>query len=178
MSEISRFKTRMQERMTARPPEIAERLLLSLLPEQVRDNLSGDLSEIFSATIVPSCGVFRAKLWYWRQVVCSMHLFFRFRKNPHAALKLWKGRTHMHEPMHDVVTYHPGISMHHISVGSGVPGLLFVLGTVFIFGVGIPAFLELLVISGTLGLLASRVILNWHKHHALEIQTLDLHKLK
>ena len=84
----------------------------------------------------------------------------------------------MHKSMHDVVTYHPGISMHHISVGSGVPGLLFVLGTVFIFGVGIPAFLVLLVISGTLGLLASRVILNWHKHHALEIQTLDLHKLK
>jgi hypothetical protein len=164
--------------MTARPPEIAERLLLSLLPEQVRDNVSGDLSEIFSVTIVPSCGVFRAKLWYWRQVVCSMHLFFRFRMNPQAALKLWKGRTHMRKPMHDAVTYHPGISMHHISVGSGVPGLLFVLGTVFIFGVGIPAFLELLVISGTLGLLASRVILNWHKHHALEIQILDLHKLK
>lgn len=84
----------------------------------------------------------------------------------------------MHKPMHDVVTYHPGISMHHISVGSGVPGLLFVLGTVLIFGVGIPAFLVLLLISGTLGLLGSRVILNWHQHHVLDIQTLDLHKLK
>jgi hypothetical protein len=164
--------------MAAKPPKTAERLLLCLLPEQVRDNVSGDLSEIFSVIIVPSCGVFKAKLWYWRQVVCSMQHFFRFRKNPQAALKLWKGRTHMHSPMHDVVTYHPGISMHHISVGGGVPGLLFVLGTVFIFGVGIPAFLLLLLISGSLGLLASRVILNWHKRHALEIQTLDLHKLK
>ena len=178
MSEESHLKSGAQERMTAKPPETAERLLLSLLPEQVRENICGDLSEIFSVIIVPSCGIFRARLWYWRQVVCSMHLFFRFRKNPQAALKLWKGRTHMHQSMHDVVTYHPGISMHHISVGSGVPGFLFVLATVFIFGVGIPAFLVLLVITGTLGLLASRVILNWHKHHALEIQTLDLHKLK
>jgi len=178
MSERSHFNTRMQKRMAARPPKIAERLLLCLVPEQVSHNVSGDLAEIFSVIIVPSCGVFRAKLWYWRQVVCSVHHFFRLRKNPQTAVKLWKGRTHMHKSMHDGVTYHPGISMHHISVGSGVPSLIFVLGTVFIFGVGIPAFLVLLLISGMLGLLASRVILHWHRQHALEIQTLDLHKLK
>jgi len=83
----------------------------------------------------------------------------------------------MYKPRHDVGMYHPGISMHHIPVGSDVAGFLFVLATVFIFGVGIPAFLELLVVTGTLGILASGIILNWHKHHALSIQALDLHKL-
>ena len=176
MSE--RFKTRMQERLTAKPPEIAERLLLSLLPEQVRDNVAGDLLEIFNDTIVPSCGISRARLWYWRQAICSMRLFFRFRKNPQAALGLWKGPIHMHKPMHDSVTYHPGISMHHISVGGGVAGFLFVIGTVLIFGIGIPALLELLVVSGTIGIIASGIIFYWHKHHPLKIQALDLHKQK
>ncbi len=175
MSE--KHKTSAQERMTAKPPKTAERLLLRLLPEQVRDNVSGDLSEMFSLAIVPSCGIFRARLWYWRQVVCSMRLSFRFRRNPQAALELWKGSFYMHKTMQAAATFHPGISMHHISVGSGVPGLLFVVATVFIFGVGIPAFLQLLVVSGILGIFASRIILYWHKHHALDIQSLDLHKL-
>jgi len=178
MSEKSHFRTGTQERMTAKPPKTAERLLLSLLPEQIRDNVSGDLSEIFSVIIVPGCGIFRARLWYWRQVVCSMRLLFRFRKNPQAALEFWKGRIPMYKPMHDAVMYHPGISMHHIPVGSGVAGFLFLLATVFIFGVGIPAFLELLVVTGTLGILASGIIFYWHKHHALKIQALDLHKQK
>jgi hypothetical protein len=164
--------------MTAKPPETAERLLLSLLPEQVRDNVSGDLSEIFSVIIVPSRGLRRARLWYWRQVVCSMRLFFGFRKNPQAALKLWKAQIHMHRPMHDTVTYHPGISMHHIPVGSGVAGFLFVIATVSIFGLGIPALLQLLLITGTLGILVSGIVLHWHKHHALKFQALDLHKQK
>jgi hypothetical protein len=164
--------------MAANPPEIAERLLLLLLPEQVQDNVCGDLSEIFSSVIVPSCGIFRARLWYWLQVVCSIRLFFRFRRNPQAALELWTGTNPIYKPMRNVIAFHPGISMHHISIGSGAPGFLFVLATVFIFGVGIPAFLVLLVISGILGILTSRIILNWHKHHALEIQTLNLHKLK
>jgi hypothetical protein len=162
--------------MKAKPPETAERLLLFLLPEQVRDTVCGDLLEIFSVVIVPSCGIFRARLWYWRQVVCSMRLFFRMRRDPQAALGSWKGRMHMYKPMHTAVTYHPGISMHHIPIGGDLAGWLFVLATVFIFGVGIPAFLELLVVSGTLGIFASRIIFNWHKRHALNIHTLDLHK--
>ncbi len=177
MSEKSHFKIRMQERVTAKPPETAERLLLWLLPEQVRENVSGDLSEIFSLTIVPSCRVFRARLWYWRQVFCSMRLYFRFRKNPQAGLELWRGGFHMHKTKQYAATLHPGISMHHISVGVGVPGLLFVLGTVYIFGVGIPALLELLVVCGILGFIASSIILYWHKHHAPDIQILDLHRL-
>jgi hypothetical protein len=68
--------------------------------------------------------------------------------------------------------------MHHIPVGSGVAGFLFVLGTLFIFGVGIPALLELLVVTGTLGIVALGIILYWHNHHALKIQALDLHRQK
>jgi len=80
--------------------------------------------------------------------------------------------------MHNFVAYHPGISMHHIPVGSNVPGLLITLGLVFIICVGVPACLDLLVVSGSLGLLASRVTINWYSNHPLEIQALDLHKLK
>ncbi len=177
MNETFHITTRTQKSVASHPPEIAERLLLLLLPEQVRDNVCGDLSEIFSSVIVPTCGISRARLWYWLQVVCSMRLFFRFRRNPQAALELWTGTINC-KPIRKVVAFHPGISMHHISIGSGVPGFIFVLATVFIFGVGIPAFLVLLGISGIMGILTSRIILNWHKHHAIEIQTLNLHKLK
>ncbi len=83
----------------------------------------------------------------------------------------------MPKTMQGTATFHPGISMHHIKVGSGLPGLLFVLATLFIFGVGIPALLVLLVVCGILGFFASRIILYWHKRHALDIQALDLHKL-
>jgi len=162
----------------AKPPETAQRLLLLLLPDQVRDNITGDLSELYTAVIVPSCGIFRARLWYWRQVVCSMRLFFRFRRNPQAALELWKGRSHMYKPMREAVAYHPGISMHHIQVGSGVAGFLFVFATLFIFGVGVPAIRGLLVITGILGILGSGFVLYWRKRHALKIQSLDLHKEK
>ncbi len=84
----------------------------------------------------------------------------------------------MRKPIHEALTYHPGISMHHIPVGSDLAGFLFVLATVFVFGVGLPVFIELLVITGTLGMLASGIMLYWHNHHALKIQTLDLQKRK
>ena len=178
MSQKLRIRTGNQERMRTKPPKIAERLLLYLLPESLRDNISGDLSEIFSGVIVPSCGIFRARLWYWWQVLCSMRLVCRFRKDPQAALGSWKGQMHMYKPMHDAVAYHPGISMHHISVGGNMAGLIFVLATVLIFGIGIPALLVLLVISGILGILASGIIRRWHKRHPYIVHSLDLHKLK
>ena len=177
MSEKSRFETRTQGRTMAKPPETAERLLLFLLPDQVRDNVSGDLSEIFNAIIVPSCGISRARLWYWRQVVCAMRLLFRFRKNPQAALELWKGRIHMDRPIADASKYHRGISMHHIPV-EGAVGLLFVFATLFIFGFGIPACRELLLITGSLGILGSGILLFWHIRHPFKNQALDLHKQK
>jgi hypothetical protein len=143
---------------------------------EVRDNVIGDWSEIFNAVIIPICGVLGARYWYWRQVVSSSRLFFRFHENPQAAWGSWKGQIHMYMPMHAVVAHHPGISMRHIPVESNLPSLLFVMKTIFLFGVGIPAFLERLVFSGMLGILASGIMLYSHKHYALIIQTLDLHK--
>ncbi len=162
----------------ARPPRIAQWLLLFLLPRQVRENIAGDLSELYAAVIVPSCGIARARLWYWRQVACSMRLFFRFRKNPQPALELWKGQIHMSKPMSDGVSHHPGISMHHIPVGGGVAGFLFVFATVFIFAVGIPAIRGLLVITAALGILGAGLVLYWHRRHALKIQSLHLDEEK
>ncbi len=169
-------ESRPRERAIVRPPKTAERLLLLLLPEQVRDTVCGDLSEIFRVVIVPSCGIFRARLWYWRQVVCSFRLFLL--RNPQTASELWKGRVPMYTPTHNAAIYHPGISMHHIQVGGDAAGFLFVVATVLIFGLGIPAFLELLAITGTLGILASGIVVYWHRRYALKIQTLDLHKEK
>jgi hypothetical protein len=160
--------------MTAKPPEIAQRLLLFLLPDQLRDNVSGDLTEIFTAVMVPSCGIFRARVWYWRQVVCSMPFFLRFPKSPQAPLK---GRMLMDSPRTNEVRYHRGIRIDRIPV-EGAIGLLFVFATVFIFGIGIPAVRELFVITGILGILGSGILLFWHKRHALKLQLLDLHKKK
>ncbi len=70
--------------------------------------------------------------------------------------------------------YHRGISMHHIPV-QGAVGLLFVFATLFIFGVGIPACRELLLITGSLGVLGSGGLLYWHLRHPLKNQALDLH---
>jgi hypothetical protein len=160
--------------MTAKPPEIAQRLLRFLLPDQLRDNISGDLTEIFTAVIVPSCGIFRARVWYWRQVVCSMRFFLRFPQSPQAALK---GRVFMDSSRTNETRYHRGIRIDRIPV-EGAIGLLFVFATVFIFGIGIPAVRELFVITGTLGILGSGILFFWHKRHALKLQLLDLHKKK
>jgi hypothetical protein len=77
MSKKPRLGTTTLEGVTPKPPQAGERLLLFLLPEDIRDNVCGDLSEIFSFDLVPSCGIFRARLWYWQQVICSMRLLFR-----------------------------------------------------------------------------------------------------
>jgi hypothetical protein len=167
-------ETGTQMRTAAQPPEIAQRLLRFLLPDQLRDNVSGDLSEIFTAVIVPGCGIFRARIWYWRQVVCSMRYFFRFSKRAQAAAK---GRIIMDSPRTNEVRYHRGIRIDRIPV-EGAIGLLFVFATVFIFGIGIPAVRELFVITGILGILGSGILLFWRKRHALKLQLLDLHKKK
>ena len=83
----------------------------------------------------------------------------------------------MHSRLNNAA-FHPGISMHHIPVGNGVAGFLFVFATIFIFGVGFPPFLELLAITGMLGILASGVIVYRPRRHALRIQALDLHNQK
>jgi len=81
----------------------------------------------------------------------------------------------MDRPMTSAVTYHRGISISHIPV-EGAAGLLFVLATGLIFGIGIPAVREILVVTLPLGILGAGILLNWHKRHPLKIQALDLHK--
>jgi hypothetical protein len=65
--------------------------------------------------------------------------------------------------------------IHHIPV-EGAAGLLFVFGVVLIFGVGIRAVREMLVVTIPLGILGLGILVYWHKRHPLKIQTLDLHK--
>ncbi len=146
------------------------------LPDEVRDCVAGDLAEIFEAVIFPSAGIVRARLWYWRQVLCSLRLILRFRKSPESTLEFWKGQIKMDIPRNYAVVYHRGIRMDKIPV-EGAVGLLFVFATVFIFGVGIPAVRGLLMITGTFGILGSGVLYYWHKRHAVKIRTLNLHGL-
>jgi hypothetical protein len=80
-------------------------------------------------------------------------------------------RTTTDHPVHN----HPGIAIHHIPVEGSV-GLLVVLGTVFIFGAGVPAVREIFVFIVPLGVLALGILLYWHKHHSVKIEALDLHK--
>ena len=75
----------------------------------------------------------------------------------------------------DAVPYHPGIAIHHIPV-EGAVGLLFVFGTVFVFGVGVPAVREIFVLTAPLAALALGILMYWHKHHSVKIEALDLHK--
>jgi len=73
------------------------------------------------------------------------------------------------------VPNHPGISIHHIPV-EGAVGMLFVFGTVFIFGAGVPAVREIFLLTIPLGVLALGILVYWHKHHSVKIEALDLHK--
>ena len=73
------------------------------------------------------------------------------------------------------ISNHPGISIHHIPV-EGAVGLLFVFGTVFIFGVGVPAIREMFLLIAPLGVLALGILRYWHRRHAVKIQSLNLHK--
>ncbi|HSZ16038.1 MAG TPA: permease prefix domain 2-containing transporter [Terracidiphilus sp.] len=53
----------------AGPPKLMEKLLKSLLPEESRESVSGDLYEEFCDAKVPTLGPMRARLWYARQVL-------------------------------------------------------------------------------------------------------------
>lgn len=74
-----------------------------------------------------------------------------------------------------LLSRHPGISMHHIPV-EGAVGLLFVFATVFVFGVGVPAIREILVLIAPLAGLAFGILAYWHKGHSVKIESLNLHK--
>ena len=81
----------------------------------------------------------------------------------------------MENPHTVSVAYHPGISIHNIPI-KGRMGLLFVLGTLYIFGMGIPAVRTLGVIAAAFGLIGSGLLYLWHRRHPPKICLLDLHK--
>lgn len=53
------------------PPAHAKFLLL-LIPRKHREHLLGDLEEEYRLTVLPEYGPFKAKAWYWWQVVISI----------------------------------------------------------------------------------------------------------
>jgi len=50
------------------PPVLPQALLHLLLPVERRESVVGDLLEEYRDSRVPSMGLFRANLWYWKQV--------------------------------------------------------------------------------------------------------------
>jgi hypothetical protein len=50
------------------PPVLPQALLHLLLPVETRESVVGDLLEEYRDSRVPSMGLFRANLWYWKQV--------------------------------------------------------------------------------------------------------------
>jgi hypothetical protein len=160
---------------TAALPRYAETLLLSLLPAEVGESVAGDLAEIFESVILPGSGRLSARLWYWRQVFCSLRLLLRFRTSPHPTFEAWKRKISPTFPRNHQVAYHQGIRIDRIRV-QGSMGLLFVFATIFIFGMGIPAVRVLAAITGLVGILGSGVLYYWHTKHAPENRSLDLHE--
>ncbi len=57
--------------------------------------------------------------------------------------------------------FHQGIRIDKIPV-DGIPGLLFVFATVFMFAAAIPAVREFLLITGSLGILGAGALYYWH----------------
>ncbi len=163
------------EQRSTRPPKSAERLLLLLLPRDVGEAVAGDLAEVFECVVLRSSGRLGAKLWYWRQVLGATLQLLRFRRNPQSTLTSWIGQIKMENTRTASMAYHPGISIHNIPI-RGRMGLLFVLGTLYIFGMGIPAVRTLGAIAVAFGVLGSGFLYLWHKRHAIKIYSLDLHK--
>ena len=58
-----------------RPPRIAQFLLAKTIDKNIRYSALGDFDEIY-ATIANLEGIYRARLWYWKQVVKSIPSFF------------------------------------------------------------------------------------------------------
>jgi hypothetical protein len=57
--------------------------------------------------------------------------------------------------------YHPGIRIDEIPV-RGIPGLLFVAATLFMFLVGVPATRGFLLITGSAGIVGAALLYYWH----------------
>ena len=57
------------------PPLAALRLADALIDERIREAVIGDLIERFHAERVPTLGVARARLWFWRQTILAVAHF-------------------------------------------------------------------------------------------------------
>ena len=66
---------------------------------------------------------------------------------------------------------HPGISMHRITVGGGVMGALFAVGTALIFLLGLPASRWFLLASLFVGVCVAALLYVWHRRHPVELGT-------
>ena len=51
-----------------KPPVWAEAFLRAVLAQRSRDAIAGDLLEEYRESVLPAVGVFRARIWYVRQV--------------------------------------------------------------------------------------------------------------
>ncbi len=63
---------------TPRPPRLARWILERALPDDVRDDVSGDVEEMFHRRVAAD-GTMRSRLWYWRQVLSFFLHFFAAR---------------------------------------------------------------------------------------------------
>jgi predicted permease len=81
------------------PPRVARRLLHLLLPAAERRVISADLDEEFARDIAPVRDAWRARLWYWRQVLTTIPYALRQRVLPmlaqipgdvRYAVRLWR----------------------------------------------------------------------------------------
>lgn len=48
---------------------LLERMFLLTIPKRSREHLIGDLEEEYRTIVLPEYGRFRARLWYWRQML-------------------------------------------------------------------------------------------------------------
>jgi hypothetical protein len=59
---------------TVVPPVWAEVLLRALLAQRSQDAIAGDLLEEYRESVLPAVGTFRARIWYFRQVMSFLNV--------------------------------------------------------------------------------------------------------
>jgi hypothetical protein len=71
---------------------LTERLLAAAVPEDLRESFIGDLMEEADIWVVPERGIWRARLWLWRQVIGSLPALLSRRDRTEGAMdvRLWK----------------------------------------------------------------------------------------
>ena len=57
---------------------------------------------------------------------------------------------------------HPGITIHNMPVGGGIPGLIFTIGSIAIFLIGFPLFWYILALAIVLGVVIAVILHHVH----------------